>query len=83
MNYPIYLGCTTAQHKRIGIHAVVNARAGRQDLNQSEGENPQEMDMWRDSWKVRDYLANRVTIHQFNSRWFRRRLKRLIQPWSE
>ena len=28
MNYPIDLGCTYARHQRLGIVAVINARAG-------------------------------------------------------
>lgn len=30
---PLKLGCTRATHLRLGVHAVINARAGRQDLN--------------------------------------------------
>ena len=83
MTYPLDLGCTAAQHKRIGIHAVINARAGRQDLNQSPLDTPHEMEMLRDSWKAKDHQEKRIAIHQFNSRWFRKRMSHLVTPYSD
>jgi hypothetical protein len=82
MIYPLYIGCTKARHKELGIHAVVNARGGMQHLNDHPLDTPQEMEMWRDAWKVIERRHLRVAIHQFNSRWFRRRLAHLITPYD-
>lgn len=75
----LYLGCTAARHAQIGINAVVNARAGRQSLNDM---TMAEVEMMRDAIKVRQHRASRVIIHQFNSRPFRRRLSHLVSSYE-
>lgn len=67
------IGCTLARHKQIGINAVVNARAGRQDLNDLTIED---IELRRDAQKIRQYREERVIIHQFNSKAVRRNLHR-------
>jgi hypothetical protein len=67
------LGCTLARHKQIGIHAIINARAGRQDLNDLSHED---VELHRDARKLREHRESRVIIHQFNSRFlFRNRAR--------
>ena len=82
MQKRLYVGCTAARHAELGIHAIINARGGMQYLNDHpiDTRNQQEMEMWRDAWKVIAYREQRVIIHQFGSRWFRRRLSHLIKP---
>jgi hypothetical protein len=63
------LGCTAFRHKQIGIHAVINARAGRQDLNDLTTED---IEMRRDARKILDRVNNRVRFYQFNSKHFRK-----------
>lgn len=63
------LGCTAFRHKQIGIHAVINARAGRQDLNNRSDE---EIEMRRDAEKIRQKLESRIRFYQFNSKAFRK-----------
>ncbi len=67
---PFRLGCTAARHAQIGIDAVINARAGRYDLN---NETTEEIEMQRDAQRIRDRLASRIRFYQFNSRHFRKR----------
>lgn len=69
---PLRLGLTKQQHAsmRHPIDAIVNARGGLHHLNDFDVQ--EEIEMQRDANKVRDYLSRRVTIHQFNSRHFRR-----------
>lgn len=74
MSARLYLGCTYARHQRLGVNAVVNARAGLQHLNDLTIE---EIEMQRDACKIRDWQTARVRIHQFNSRCFRRHSARL------
>ena len=69
MTKTLYLGCTQHRHAQIGIHAIVNARAGRQDLNDHSQED---IELMRDARKVRDRIQSRVRIEQFNSRFMRR-----------
>jgi hypothetical protein len=66
--YPLVLGCTKAAHKRIGIDAVVNARAGEQWRN---SDTIEETEMKRDARKVRDRIEHRVCFYQLNSEFFR------------
>lgn len=72
--YPIYLGCTAARHKRIGIDAVINARGAQQWRNDDTQE---EIEMRRDSRKIADHKRDRVRFYQFNSRHFQKRLPQL------
>lgn len=68
----LYLGCTAATHRILGIHAVVNARSGRQDLNDvwHYGKTDQEgKDMYYDAY----WLRGNIVVRQWNSKWFRRR----------
>jgi hypothetical protein len=74
------LGCTKFRHQQLGIHAVINARAGRQDLNDLTIED---IELWRDGQKIKQYREERVAIHQFNSRFARRNKARLAHLISE
>lgn len=74
MKYPIVLGCTLATHRRLGVHAVINARGGEQWRNAPDLE---EIEMQRDARKIRDRIEGRVRFYQFNSRCFRRHQSRL------
>ena len=65
------LGCTLHTHKRLGIHAVINARGGQQWRNDQE--NIQEIEAKRDAQAVRDWQMSRIRFYQFTSRTFRRR----------
>lgn len=72
MRTKLNLGCTLAEHQRLGIHAVVNARGGQLGLN---NKSIQEIEMERDARRIRDYKLSRVRFYQFNSRWFRNRTR--------
>ena len=74
MNYPLNLGCTIARHQRLGIIAVINARAGRQDLND---QSLDDIELERDARKIKDRLLNRVRFYQVNSKFFRRHINRI------
>ena len=63
------LGCTQWRHEQIGIHAVVNARGSLQHLNNRSME---EIELIRDSRKVKDRLNQRIRFYQFTSQYFRR-----------
>lgn len=78
----LYLGCTLARHKQIGIDAVINARGGLQHLNDRSIE---EIKLMRDGIKIKQKKEFRVAIHQFNSKFCRRnqsKLNHLISDWS-
>ena len=70
----LYLGCTMARHVRIGIDAVVNARAELQSLNDQTQE---EIELTRDASKIQAWRESRVRFYQFNSKFCRRHLHRL------
>lgn len=74
VNYPLYLGCTAARHRRLGVHAIVNARGGRPDLNDLTDED---IEIWRDADNIRRRISARVRFYSFSSKFFRRRRKRL------
>jgi len=79
----LYLGCTRYRHAQIGVNAIINARAGRQDLNDVTQEDTELM---RDAIKIREKIARRVAIHQFNSRFLRRnrhRVEHLLSDWND
>lgn len=63
------LGCTKLRHKQIGVHAAINARAGRQHLNDLSIED---IEMIRDARKIKDKLSSRIRFYQFNSKHFRK-----------
>lgn len=67
------LGCTVYTHKRLGIHAVINARGGQQWRNDQD--RIEEIEMRRDARALRERIENRVSVYQFGSRCFRRRLE--------
>lgn len=71
---PLYIGCTAARHAAIGVDAVINARAGRQDLNDL---TQQDIEMRRDAAGVRGYLEHRIRWYGPNSRTLRRQRHRL------
>jgi len=68
-NRKLDLGCTKFRHEQIGIHAVVNARAGMQYLNDLTIED---IELKRDARKIQDKLNKRVRFYQFNSKFFRK-----------
>jgi hypothetical protein len=70
----LYLGCTAFRHAQIGVNAIVNARAGRQHLNDLTIED---VEMQRDARNIRARIEKRVRFYQFNSRHFRRRMAQL------
>lgn len=74
MNYPLHLGCTVARHRQLGVHAVINARAGRQHLNTLSLD---EVELRRDAQRIRDKVERRVRLYQLNSRYLRRRAERV------
>ena len=78
--YPLNIGCTVERHRQIGVNAVVNARAGRQDLNDVTIED---VEMMRDAIKIRQRLESRIAIHQFNSKFARRNIERLAHLLSD
>lgn len=74
------LGCTAHRHSLLGINAVVNARAGRQDLND---ETIEDVELKRDARKINARLEDRVRFYQFNSRFCRRNRARLAHLLSD
>ncbi len=68
------IGCTAARHARLGINAVVNARGGLQILND---QSIDEIELYRDARKIKDWLTSRIRFYQFNSGFFRRHKSRL------
>lgn len=69
----LYLGCTAARHRALGVHAVINARGGRPELNDLSLE---EIERERDARAIRDRLERRVRFYGFGSRFFRRHRER-------
>jgi len=78
----LYLGCTKFRHEQIGIHAVVNARAGMQYLNSQTDED---IELIRDSRKIKDKLQSRIRFYQFNSKHFRKakQVQHLLSHYNE
>lgn len=70
----LYLGCTRARHARLGVHAVVNARAGLQSLNDQTIED---IELIRDGRAIRDRIEKRIRWYGPCSRFFRRNRKRI------
>jgi len=73
-HYPLHLGCTVARHKQVGVNAVVNARAGRQDLNDDTLED---LALQRDARAIQQRVTDRVRWYGPNSRFLRRRRERI------
>lgn len=69
MTKVLNIGCTAARHKQLGIHAVINARGGNQQLN---CQTIEDIELKRDARKIGDWLNNRVRFYQFNSKHFRK-----------
>lgn len=78
--YPIPIGCTPRRHAELGIHAVVNARGGRQHLNCLTQED---IELQRDSQRIALRKSARVRFYQFNSKFCRRHRGRLAHYLSE
>ena len=76
----LYLGCTVARHRAIGIHAVINARGGRLDLNDLTLD---EIEMKRDACAVRARIDARVRFYQVTSRFFCRHQARIAHLISD
>lgn len=80
MKEPLYLGCTAATHKRIGVHAVVNARSG--ELWRNDFDDREEIERKRDALNM-ERIKNRVRVYQWNSKWFRRRFSHLLSRYDD
>ena len=74
MKTKLYLGCTAARHRELGVDAVINARGGRQDLNDVTQEDTE---LRRDARAIHDRLERRVRWYGPNSRFFRRHRERV------
>jgi hypothetical protein len=74
IKYPLDIGCTLYRHQILGVNAVVNARGGRQQLNDLTQED---IELRRDAQKIRDWQSSHICFYQFNSRFFRRHQKRV------
>jgi hypothetical protein len=77
------LGCTIERHRALGVHAVVNARSGRQDLNDL---TIQDVEQMRDARNIYMRRSSRVRFYQWNSRAFQRRsgeLAHLVSDYRE
>lgn len=72
--YPLQLGCTKARARDLGIIAIVNARGGRQDLNDLTQE---QIELERDARAIRDKLTRRVRWYGPTSKFFRRHRARI------
>lgn len=68
------IGCTLSRHKQIGVNAVIDARGGMQALNDLTEED---ISLRRDKNNIRNAQQNRVRFYQFNSKFFRRNIKRV------
>jgi hypothetical protein len=83
MKTKLILGCTQFRHEQLGIHAVVNARAGMQVLNHLSLDD---IELRRDANKIRDYLNRRIRFYQFNSKFFRKhkaKLQHLLSSYND
>lgn len=79
----LYLGCTAARHAQLGIDAVVNARGGRQDLNDLTQED---IELRRDAQGVRNRIERRIRWYGPTSKTLRRqrdRLTHLIASYND
>lgn len=70
----LYLGCTEARHRELGVDAVINARGGRLDLNDWTMED---QELLRDARAIRERLARRVRWYGPSSKFFRRHVERV------
>lgn len=70
----LYLGCTLFRARCLGVEAIVNARGGRQDLNDLTQED---IELRRDAQKILDHREHSVIIRQFNSKFLRRNRARV------
>lgn len=77
----LYVGCTRAQHVRLGVHAGINARGGQ--LWRNSTDDQQEIERMRDALDLRAWLERRYICRMFRSRWFRRRLSHLLYEDEE
>jgi hypothetical protein len=74
MKYPLRLGCTKARRDALGIHAVINARAGLQQLNDLTLDD---IELYRDGQGIRDYQQRRIRWYGPHSKFFRRHRARI------
>lgn len=70
----LYLGCTAARHRELGVDAVINARGGALELNDWTTED---QEMQRDARAIRAWRERRVRWYGPSSRFFRRHLARI------
>lgn len=81
--YPLYIGCTAARHKLLGVHAVVNARGGELWRNELTLD---EIEQRRDGQRIKDRSQHRIRFYQVHSRFFRRhidKIQHLISNYRE
>ena len=74
----LYLGCTKFRHAQLGVHAVINARSGRPDLNDR---SPDEIELYRDAEFIR--RPNGGFWRGPCSRFFRRHRDRIAHTISD
>jgi hypothetical protein len=74
VTYPLRLGCTKARHDALGIHAVINARAGLQQLNDLTLDD---IELYRDGQGIKDYQQRRIRWYGPHSKFFRRHRARI------
>lgn len=80
ITYPLNIGCTIARHRRLGVHATINARAGLQHLNSPTDE---EIEQKRDGRAIKNRIAFRIAVHQVCSKFFRRHRHRIAHLISD
>jgi hypothetical protein len=76
----LYIGCTAARHRMIGIDAVVNARGGLQHLNEYTDE---QCELERDGRAIRAKVDKRIRWYSPSSKFFRRNRARIAHLISD
>jgi hypothetical protein len=70
----LYVGCTRDRHRRLGVHASINAKAGEQWRNDMSDED---WNLWRDVDAMRRFIDPdqriRISWPNWNSRYCRKR----------
>ena len=79
----LYLGCTLARHRQLGVDAVVNARGGEQWRNDLTLD---EIEQERDGSAIKRRISERVRFYNVHSKFFRRhraRIEHLISRYDD
>jgi hypothetical protein len=83
VTYPLNIGTNIDNARRIGIDAIVNARAGLQHLNRSTLDD---IELYRDGQGIKDYQQRRIRWYGPHSKFFRRhrdRIEHLIASYDD